>query len=39
MFETKVQNISGILFGADFAAAFDSVDHVFMLSVLKKVWI
>ena len=36
MFETKAQNTSGILFGADFAAAFDSVDHVFMLSVLKR---
>ena len=36
LYETDVQNIPGILFGADFTAAFDSVDHVFMFEVLKK---
>ena len=36
LFETQSQGIKGILFGADFAAAFDSVDHIFMYSVLKK---
>lgn len=28
--------IPGILFGADCAAAFDSIDHTFMFSVLKR---
>ena len=36
LYETDKQKIPGILFGADFAAAFDSVDHIFMFEVLKK---
>ena len=36
LYETDVQNIPGILFGADFTAAFDSVDHIFRFEVLKK---
>ena len=30
------ENSSGVLFAADFAAAFDSIDYVFMLQTLKK---
>ena len=36
LYETDKNNIPGILFGADFAAAFDSVDIIFMIEVLKK---
>ena len=33
---TDENNIPGILFGADFASAFDSIDYNFMFSVFKK---
>lgn len=36
LFYTDSENIPGIMFGADFSAAFDSVDHIFMHSVLKR---
>ena len=33
---SEQQNKSGILFAADFEAAFDSIDYQFMLEILKK---
>ena len=33
---TTHNNISGIIFGADYEAAFDSVDHKFLFASLKK---
>ena len=36
LYYTKFQNKPGILFAADFAAAFDSISHSFMLKTLKK---
>ena len=36
LYETDKQKIPGILPGADFPPAFDSVDHIFMYKVLKK---
>ena len=32
---TKTENIGGILFAADFAAAFDSLDFIFLYAVLE----
>ena len=36
LYYTKENNLQGILFGADFESAFDSLDQIFMVSVLKK---
>ena len=33
---TNNDNPDGILFAADFAAAFDSIDYIFMIEALKK---
>ena len=33
---TDDNNIPGILFGADFTSAFDSIDYNFMFSIFKK---
>ena len=33
---TDENNIPGILFGADFTSAFDSIDYNFMFSIFKK---
>ena len=32
---TKMENIGGILFAADFAAAFDSLDYTFLFAALE----
>ena len=36
LWETNNQKIPGIMFGADFAAAFDSVDYTFIIEILRK---
>ena len=36
LYHTEQENIDGVLFAADIEKAFDSVEHSFIVAVLKK---